>query len=78
MRIRRFSFRQPSFTRGLARTVDVGAAISQVSYRDSLSGLAADRNALAQDWKAVGDDLATVASRESRGASGEASSAGKK
>lgn len=53
-----FLFVEPSFTRGLARTLDVGAILSGSSYNISPNGTYADAWATAQDWDVVGKDLA--------------------
>ena len=45
----------PSFSRGLARSVDVGNTITE--YNFSKTGEKADFDALKSDWEAVGDDL---------------------
>ncbi len=48
-------FAMPSFTSGMARVLDLGGLYD--SYNTSLSDEAADRAALASDWRAVGSDL---------------------
>lgn len=53
-----FLFVMPSFGRGFARTLDVGAILSGSSYNVSLTGDHADAWAIGEDWAAVGRDLA--------------------
>lgn len=50
-------FAQPSFLIGLARTLDVGATLSRVSYNEAPSSEAADAVAMASDWATVGEDI---------------------
>jgi hypothetical protein len=65
-----FLFVTPSFTRGLARTLDVGAVLSGYSYNVSPSPAYADAWATAEDWSTVGKDLAE-AINEYRAANGK-------
>lgn len=60
-----FLFASPSFLSGMARTIDLGAALNWNSYNMSRTGEEADIRAIAQDWKAVGRDLrrALIAAR---------------
>lgn len=48
-------YAEPSFTEGLARTLDIGAVFDDYNYAPS--PLDADRLATASDWYAVGADL---------------------
>ena len=48
-------FARPSFTEGVARTLDMGATMQE--YNQSLTPEQADANALHADWRAVGDDI---------------------
>lgn len=50
-----FLFARPSFLGGLARIFDLSGTLN--FYNDSPSTEKADIRALAQDWKAVGDNL---------------------
>ncbi len=52
-----FLFAQPSFLTGMARTLDIGATLSQHSYNESPTGEDADNLALAQDFLTVGEDI---------------------
>lgn len=45
----------PSFSKGLARSIDVGNTIDK--YKTSESGDIADCKAIRSDWEAVGEDL---------------------
>lgn len=47
--------REPSFTEGASRLIDLGANIQD--YNISQTGSEADYEALMSDWKAVGSDL---------------------
>ena len=46
---------KPSFLYGIGRAVDLGGTFN--SYNRSESGAEADRRAIADDWKVVGEDL---------------------
>ncbi len=48
----------PSFTEGMARTLDLGATLDD--YNDSPSPEQADTIAMRNDWFAVGADLKTA------------------
>ena len=50
-----FLFARPSFWEGLGRLIDFGGTLTE--FNDAPSGPQADRYAIAQDWRAVGDDL---------------------
>lgn len=50
-----FLFARPSFWEGLGRLIDFGGTLTE--FNSALSGPQADRYAIAQDWRAVGDDL---------------------
>lgn len=50
-----FLFAQPSFVRGIAKILDIGAT-SKV-YNSSHSGDEADFKALASDWNITGEDM---------------------
>lgn len=52
-----YLFAMPSFARGLARTLDIGAFLSGSSYNLSPTPSEADAWALEEDWRAVGEDL---------------------
>lgn len=52
-----FLFVQPSFLRGMASVLDLGAVLERFGYNSSRSPDEADARALRADWKAVGDDL---------------------
>ncbi len=52
-----FLFVEPSFSRGLARTLDVGAVLGGSSYNISPTGDFADAWATSQDWHAIGRDI---------------------
>ena len=56
-----FLFAQPSFTSGLARLVDFGAAFD--SYNESETPELADYLAALNDWFAVGEEIGTAMSR---------------
>lgn len=58
-----FLFVTPSFSRGFARTLDVGAVLAGASYNISPTGDYADAWATAEDWRAVGRDFAEVINR---------------
>ena len=54
---------RPSFLSGYARGLDIAGVFDR--YHTSTSESAADRRALANDWKAVGDQMReALASRE--------------
>ncbi|MFD1548207.1 hypothetical protein [Levilactobacillus fuyuanensis] len=48
-------FAMPSFIRGAARVLDLGATTDE--YNTSDNEREADTNALHSDWKAVGNDM---------------------
>lgn len=50
-----FLFARPSFWEGLGRLIDFGGTLTE--FNGALSGPQADRYAIGQDWRAVGDDL---------------------
>jgi hypothetical protein len=52
-----YIFVTPSFMRGAARTLDLGATLRQDSYLLSGTPEEADARALASDWRAVERDL---------------------
>jgi hypothetical protein len=52
-----FLFAHPSFLSGMARSVDIGAAMNGWSYNISQTPQEADQRATANDWKAIGRDL---------------------
>lgn len=51
-----FLFAMPSFIRGAAKVLDLGATNSSI-YNESSSEEDADRRAMSADWMVVGDDL---------------------
>ena len=51
-------FVRPSFVEGIARLLDFGATLQE--YNGSRTPEEADMQALANDWRAVGDDLKGV------------------
>ncbi len=51
-----FLFAMPSFTRGMARALDMGSTLNV--YNEAASAEAADAAALANDWGQVGIDIA--------------------
>ncbi len=53
-----FLYAEPSFLDGMARLLDFAGTLNE--YNSSLSGVQADRIALASDWRAIGDDLRLV------------------
>ena len=66
-----FLFVMPSFTRGLARVVDLGATFSNVSYNHSDTPIEADARAIACDWRVVGGDLSAAIASVAAEALGE-------
>ncbi len=50
-----FLFARPSFWEGLGRLIDFGGTLTE--FNSSPSGPQADRLALEQDWRMVGNDL---------------------
>ena len=50
-----FLFARPSFWEGLGRLIDFGGTLTE--FNDAPSGPQADRYAIGQDWRAVGNDL---------------------
>jgi hypothetical protein len=50
-----FLFVNPSFTEGLARTLDIGCTFDE--YNHSQTGQQADFIALRADWRAIGQDI---------------------
>jgi hypothetical protein len=48
-------FSMPTFTKGAARTVSLFGGLDK--YKTSKTPKEADRKAMAQDWKSVGQDL---------------------
>ena len=50
-----YLFARPSFIEGVARIFDFSGSLNV--YNESPSGQEADRQALENDWRAVGDDL---------------------
>ncbi len=50
-----YLFAQPSFTEGMARIFDFKGTLD--TYNENESPLAADINALSNDWSMVGQDL---------------------
>lgn len=54
-------FARPSFTEGVARTLDMGGTFTQ--YNTSPTQEDADMAALYADWQSVGDDLHRAMSR---------------
>lgn len=50
-----FLFARPSFWEGLGRLIDFGGTLTE--FNSALSGPQADRYAIGQDWRAVGNDL---------------------
>jgi hypothetical protein len=54
-------YAQPSFSAGIARTLDVGGTFDDYNY--SSSPAEADQIALTADWYAIGADLFHVLSR---------------
>lgn len=60
-----FLFAYPSFTRGMARVLDLGA--TYVPYNQSESGDIADFKALRSDWLQVGEDIKNSMERYEEG-----------
>ena len=58
-----YFFTMPSFLRGAARTLDLGAGLQKGSYLISDYPAEANARALESDWAAVDGDLAVAASR---------------
>ncbi len=58
-----FLFASPSFVTGAGRVLDLGAALEYYSYNLSLTPAEADRWAIANDWRVVGQDLAKAMRR---------------
>jgi hypothetical protein len=50
-----FLFARPSFIEGLARILDFGGTMTD--FNRSVSAEAADRAAIAMDWRMVGQDI---------------------
>jgi hypothetical protein len=50
-----FLFSRPSFIEGIARILDLGNTLNEYNY--SQSEEEADSQAIASDWKAVGNDI---------------------
>jgi hypothetical protein len=59
-----FLFARPSYLSGVARTLDIGGSFN--AYNESPDAQSADANALASDWKAVGEDLMAAANEWAR------------
>lgn len=53
-----FLFARPSFIEGMARIFDFGGTLN--TYNDSPNGAVADKRALSEDWKSVGNTLRTA------------------
>ncbi len=49
-------FAEPSFLEGFASVIDLGGVLHK-DYNKSKTGEAADKEALQNDWRAVGQDL---------------------
>lgn len=52
-----YLFVRPSFFRGVARLLDLGATLESDAYNRSSTPALADAKALASDWMMVGADL---------------------
>jgi hypothetical protein len=52
-----FLFAQPSFLTGAGRIGDLFGALRHFSYNPSVTPEQADKTAIAEDWRQVGDDL---------------------
>jgi hypothetical protein len=55
-----FLFARPSFLRGMARVVDVGARLDRGAYNISATPSEADAKALLSDWQMVAKDIASA------------------
>ncbi len=53
-----YLYAAPSFVEGIARLVDFCGALDQ--YNSSTTSSKADSNAIASDWKVVGNDFSRV------------------
>lgn len=62
--VRNYLFAEPSFIEGMSRAHDLGAMLQVYNYSDSVQG--ADFKALANDWRAVGDDISSVMKKYDR------------
>ncbi len=61
-----YLFVNPSFLRGMARTLDIGVGLERSGYRVSLTPEQADYLALLADWSTVGSDITNAIKHCSR------------
>lgn len=55
-----YLFARPSFLRGVARVVDVGARMNRGAYNRGRTPAHADSQALLSDWQVVAGDFASA------------------